>query len=170
MGGLIQLNKELTEKLNKKYNVFFDWIIEKQNKTTKPLLFGFSCNDGWYWLLDNLMNSIYHYQKLNQHLKGNEKFIQITQVKEKFGGLCFYYSGGNEAIRGMVSLAENLSYKICEKCGTTENVGRTKGWIYVCCEKCYKNNERSRDLDWIPNENIRLEKLNKIKKLINKDN
>ena len=62
--------------------------------------------------------------------------VNVTQIKEKFGGLCFYYNGGDDVIHGMVWLAESMSYKICETCGTTENVHQTKGWIYTICDKC----------------------------------
>lgn len=76
--------------------------------------------------------------------------VSITQIKEKFGGLRFYYSGGDDTTYGMVSLAESLSYKICEKCGTTINIGQTSGWITTLCKECakgqrgwkqYENNE-----------------------------
>ena len=64
--------------------------------------------------------------------------ISVTQIKEKYGGLCFYYNGGDEEISGMVSFAESFSYKICETCGTTKNVHQTKGWISTICDKCEK--------------------------------
>jgi hypothetical protein len=62
--------------------------------------------------------------------------INIGQIKEKFGGLRFYYSGGDNSIGGMVFLAERLSYKICETCGSTKNVTQTEGWIKTLCEDC----------------------------------
>jgi hypothetical protein len=79
-------------------------------------------------------------------------FIQVDQIKEKFGGLRFYYSGGDDDIDGMVSLAESMSYTICEACGTTENVGSTAGWIYTVCEPCFKKNERAKNLKWKKHE------------------
>jgi hypothetical protein len=81
-----------------------------------------------------------------------EVTIQIDQIKEKFGGLRFYYSGGDDAIDGMTSLAESLSYKICESCGTTKNVGQTGGWIYTVCWDCLQKNERANNLEWKANE------------------
>jgi len=74
--------------------------------------------------------------------------IHIDQIKEKFGGLRFYFSGGDEEINGMVSLAESLSYRICEACGTTKNVGQTGGWIYTVCWDCLQKNPRAKDLKW----------------------
>jgi hypothetical protein len=163
------MKRELQHALVKKYHVFFDWLREDKSKLIQPMQFGISCGDGWYWILDNLMNSIYRYQKFNNHKEGNKEFIRVTQIKEKFGGLEFYFTGGDDIIRGMVWLARNLSYNTCERCGTTENVGRTKqGWIYVRCFDCHKN-DRLKDLEWFPNENMRQKKLEKIKKILNKD-
>lgn len=74
--------------------------------------------------------------------------IQVDQVKEKFGGLRFYYSGGDDEISGMVGLAESLSYNICETCGNTKNIGRTKGWITTMCQECYDKHPRKDLLPW----------------------
>jgi len=80
--------------------------------------------------------------------------IQIDQIKEKFGGLRFYYSGGDDEIAGMVSLAESLSYHICEYCGSTKDIGYTKGWIVTMCKECYENNPKKENLRWgLANEN-----------------
>lgn len=77
--------------------------------------------------------------------------FRIDQIKEKYGGLRFYYSGGTEAISGMVYLAESLSYSICETCGTTKNVGSTSGWIYTICKTCWNKNEGAKNLEWHKN-------------------
>ena len=76
--------------------------------------------------------------------------IQIEQIKEKFGGLRFYYSGGDKEIDGMVSLAESLSYHICESCGTTIDVGRTSGWVTTICKSCYSKLETPVSRKWTP--------------------
>lgn len=63
--------------------------------------------------------------------------MQICQIKEKFGGLRFYLlDDSNKVIQGMIDFAEDLSYHICEKCGSIENVTQTDGWITSLCEKC----------------------------------
>ena len=158
------MKRELQQVLVKKYHIFFDWMNNiKPGEPIHPMSFGIECSDGWYWLLSNLMSSIYHYQKWNK-----KETIRIKQIKEKFGGLSFYYDGGDDIIDGMVSLAEDMSYKICEYCGTTENVGITKGWISVICKDCHNKIDNRKDLIWIPNENLRLEKLIRIKELLKK--
>ena len=77
--------------------------------------------------------------------------ITITQIKEKFGGLRFYYDGGDDTIDGMVCLAESLSYRICEECGTTINVGQTQGWIVTCCKPCFDAGKTNQNT-WKPNK------------------
>lgn len=61
--------------------------------------------------------------------------VVATQVKEKFGQLCFYYYGGDDFVYGAVSIAESLSYKICELCGSP-GVPNSAGWIRVLCHSC----------------------------------
>jgi len=57
-----------------------------------------------------------------------------AQVKEKFGGLRVYYYGGNEYTRGLIGMAESLSYSVCEECGTTKDVHVFNlGWIRTLC-------------------------------------
>lgn len=58
--------------------------------------------------------------------------VVAEQVKEKFGGLRFYYRGGDEYIRGLVSFAESMSYRVCEDCGKPGTVGG-RGWIRTLC-------------------------------------
>ena len=96
--------------------------------------------------------------------------IQIDQIKEKFGGLRFYYHGGDDYIYGMTSFAESLSYQICETCGTTIGVGQTKGWIYTICWGCYEKNDRAKDLQWKPTrKDIVKEAQHKLNKNLDKD-
>ena len=58
--------------------------------------------------------------------------VTLDQVKEKFGTLRFYYTGGDDEIRGMVRMAESMSAVTCEKCGLpgTQTQG---GWIKTAC-------------------------------------
>lgn len=43
--------------------------------------------------------------------------VKIDQIKEKFGGLRFYYSGGDDCVKGMVFMAEHLCSKTCDATG-----------------------------------------------------
>jgi hypothetical protein len=76
--------------------------------------------------------------------------VTLDQVKEKFGTLRFYYSGGDDYIDGMVSLAESLTGVTCESCG---NVGERRGggWVHTYCTPCEEKRELARkqaDEEW----------------------
>lgn len=63
--------------------------------------------------------------------------VVATQIKEKFGTLRFYYTGGDEYIRGLDSMAASMSSVICEECGSPGFSRSTKKqrWVRVLCEK-----------------------------------
>jgi hypothetical protein len=54
--------------------------------------------------------------------------VTIDQVKEKFGTLRFYYSGGDEHIASIVSFAEVLTGKVCEETGAPADLVRRGYW------------------------------------------
>ena len=147
------MNKKVDTYLVEKYPKIF--INRYENMKDTLMCFGFDHNDGWFFILNQLCYSIQSYIDNNNSYRNN-KIPQVvaTQVKEKFGILEFYYTGGDDYIDGMVSLASHMSTSICEYCGTTENVGRTKGWISTICKDCHSSNSRRSDLIW---EEIKLD-------------
>ncbi len=117
------------------------------------MCWGFEHGDGWYWLIDNLCASIQGYcDSRNEGVKirnearedgarlhppEEEMQVEAVQVKEKFGSLRFYISGGDDHVYGMIWLAEVMSNTICEQCGSTKEVSQTKsGWIHTLCKDC----------------------------------
>lgn len=80
------------------------------------------CNEGWRGIIEPLI------KELAEH-DGD-----IFQIKEKFGGLRFYYFGGNEDFRKKVDKAEEKSYTICEYCGKPGRL-RYGGWIKALCDE-----------------------------------
>lgn len=60
--------------------------------------------------------------------------VVAIQVKEKFGGLHFYYMGGDDYIRALEAMAESMSYRTCEECGNP-GTSTEGGWISVLCEE-----------------------------------
>ncbi len=149
------MKKELDSYLVEKYPKIF--INRYGDMKQTAMCWGFEHGDGWFWLLDQLCNSIQRYiDNQNSFRKESEKVSQVvaTQVKEKFGTLNFYFSGGDDYIDGMVRMAENMSANICEFCGSTENVGSTQGWISVICKECYENSsDRISNRVWKENKN-----------------
>jgi hypothetical protein len=108
-----------------------DELINKHSKILGNVCI--ECGPGWYGLIDKLCIDI------QKHIDDG-KFEQIyaSQVKEKFGSLRFYIEYGDDYIFDLIEEAEDISYTICEHCGSTKNVKQTKGWIKTLCEDCIK--------------------------------
>lgn len=60
--------------------------------------------------------------------------VVVDQVKEKFGGLRFYYRGGDDVVDGMVRMAESWAARTCETCGNPGTL-RHGGWVRTLCDQ-----------------------------------
>lgn len=94
---------------------------------------GFAVGKGWYPILEKLCSNIQRH--IDWKNRETEVVPQVTveQIKEKFGGLRFYYQGGDEQIYGMVTMAEAWADIACEECG---GIGKRRGggWIRTLCD------------------------------------
>jgi len=103
------------------------------------MAWGFECGDGWFDLIDILCSRAQsHIDWKCRDLSDEDKeSLQVIaeQVKEKFGTLRFYYYGGDDMIEGMMQMAEAMSSKICEDCGSPGCL-RTNGWHRTICDSC----------------------------------
>ena len=91
--------------------------------------------DGWFTILDNLCLLIRGRLKYE---KGISQVVAV-QIKEKFGELRFYYTGGDQYVAGLVAMAEAMSTVTCENCGHPGE-SRRPGWVATLCDEC--NNKR----------------------------
>lgn len=84
------------------------------------------------------------YDALSQVISALDPDAEAYQVKEKFGGLRFYCDGdGRPDVQAAIFMAEAMSDRTCEVCGTTENVTQNDGgWITTRCETCRGDDER----------------------------
>jgi len=125
------MTKELDQLLFDKFKFF-----KPERPMSEALMcFGFNVGDGWFSLLWNLCNKIDKIEK-------PENF-EVVQVKEKFGGLRFYTNYTNEEISKLIRKAEEISYKICDRCGAPGKV-QGVGWIVTLCDDCFKEREKER--------------------------
>jgi hypothetical protein len=135
----------------------YDQLYEKYPELVKAGFGDFCIGEGWYDLIDTLCGSIVsivkqHNESVEYRLKQIEEGKRsageysaelltmmdmpvIQQVKEKFGGLRFYISGGDKRIQHYVEFAELMSWRICEECGAPGERRTSTGWIHVMCDK-----------------------------------
>lgn len=90
-----------------------------------PKLNGFEKNKPFYDFLHKLLGNAYKHAKW---IKIYPPAVKIEQIKEKFGGLRFYYSGGDKQVEGMVNMAEYLCSKTCEITGKPGVACIRGGW------------------------------------------
>lgn len=119
------MNKENAAKLEADFPEIFRDL--HGNITKSPMAWGFSCGDGWFEIIHTAC-------KLISGRKTEIPFIAV-QVKEKFGSLRFYYSGGDEYCDGVISMLEAISSRTCEVCGERGKIRTDGGWYQTLCDK-----------------------------------
>ena len=135
------MKQELDELLCKKYPKMM--VNRNLPMMETCMCWGFDCGDGWFPILDQLMGNIQHH--IDWKNKNSEVVAQVTldQVKEKFGTLRFYYTGGDDEISGMVRMAESMSGVMCEECSAPAET-HGPGWIRTICKPCEEKRELAR--------------------------
>lgn len=132
--------------MSEKYEEFVNRL-----EAANPAMFthkygGIAVGEGWWPIVEKLCGQIDAYTNWRNNtreslLKANpynhtipEAVPQVTveQIKEKFGGLRFYYTGGDDFIHGLVTMAEIWAGASCEDCGAPGKQGGN-GWISTLC-------------------------------------
>lgn len=93
-----------------------------------------TCGEGWLPLVDEAYDNL-------------PKDIDITDVYQKWAGLHFDTSEGNEAFDMYLFDIQEKSESICEKCGSTASHYVISGWEYA---RCIKHSEGGIDLNNLP--------------------
>lgn len=103
-------------------------LIPARSELPHPIsLFGIECDDGWLELIAELIRELI--------AKGWTR--ETMQIKEKFGGLRFYATGLPEGGGELIMRFGQLSYTVCELCGSKDNVKlRGTSWVKTLCDVC----------------------------------
>jgi hypothetical protein len=139
------MDQELQNQLYEKYPDLFS--NKDKDIRSSCMAWGCEIGNGWYEILSNVCWMIKQHEDnkrwRREYLEKNdperlaqepEYFpVKFDQVKEKYGGLRLYFSGGDDYVEGLVSMAEAISYYICEVCGNKGEANKS-GWIAVRCE------------------------------------
>ncbi len=123
------------------------WQAELNDRRLKTRgWYGCIAPDGWKWIVEDC----------DRLLAKLDPKYEITQVKEKFGTLRYYYEtvasrDTQEIMDAVVSEAERLSARTCEGCGNSSamsNLNRgikydstavlksSGGWYRTICDSC----------------------------------
>jgi len=144
------MNEKLQSDLVKAYPKIFKDVGGDPKVTC--MADGIQCNDGWYDLLDTLCHTMQRWcdgentryitetDKYEFVVEGDPEYVQVvaSQVKEKLGELRFYVDGGDATTQGIIQMAENMSSRICELCGSPAKTNRDSGWMHTTCDSCNK--------------------------------
>ncbi len=130
------------------YDEFARHMEEKYPEMFANPYGGFAVGAGWWPVIEALCRQIDSYTKWRNTtreslLKDNPHNypipdavpqVVVEQIKEKFGGLRFYYQGGDEFIHGLETMAELWAGHTCEECGMPGK-RRSGGWIRTLCDE-----------------------------------
>jgi hypothetical protein len=128
------MDAELQTRLFERYPTIF--AERTLPKTETAMCWGITTGDGWFHLIDGLCARL---QWETDH--GGAPQVVATQVKEKFGRLCFYRHEASERQLGMIDLASELATRTCDVCGApgrTVTLGR-----HPVATRCESHDEAS---------------------------
>lgn len=126
-------------------DTFFDDLKAKYPLMYGDVYCGMYVDKGWHKIISALSEAIQSYidgrkahneWSLKNGYEPQEEIpqVKVAQIKEKFGGLRFYYDGGDGFVSGLVTMAEYWADSTCEVCGETGKQ-RSGGWIKTLCDK-----------------------------------
>lgn len=101
-----------------------------------PLTFGdihFDVGPGWYDILEEAAKRL---EPLVQKVRetGIDFYPQTAQIKEKFGGLRWYWDNATDEMYDVIHDAEHKSFETCEECGQP-GYTREGGWLRTLCDE-----------------------------------
>ena len=128
------MNEEFEKTIYSRYPKLFKNVT----KPDRPMDFFWGCEHeaGWFNIVDSLCKEIVrHIDWKHRDTPEDERpYPVVQQVKEKFGALRFYVDREDSEISAMISLAEEMSSRTCEVCGSPGTL-RPGGWVKTLCDK-----------------------------------
>ena len=75
------------------------------------------CGKGWWPLIEKVAAAIDSFNADHPEIP-----VEVSQIKQKFGGLRIYHYNAPEDLRQLIDEAIAASWHTCEKCGSTTGV------------------------------------------------
>jgi len=92
------------------------------------------CGKGWWPLIEKVAAAIDTFNAAHP-----ETPVEVSQIKQKFGGLRIYHYNAPEDLRLLIDEAVAASWHTCEKCGSTTDVTTNlEGYRLTLCPDCRK--------------------------------
>ena len=126
------MKKELDEALCRDFpNVFKN---RHGDMRSTAMCWGFDCGAGWEPLIREAAAKLEALIIKHKEQHPEDEYIGIaSQIKEKYGTLCFYISCGTDEMWAVVEEAEKKSETVCEQCGEPGSL-RGRSWYYTACD------------------------------------
>jgi len=118
---------------DKQYTEFVDRLHTRFPAMFSEKYGGIACGLGWWPIIEALCGQIQHHIDWKNKKSAVVPQVTVEQIKEKFGGLRFYYQGGDDYVSGLVSMAESWAGHSCEECGAP-GTRREGGWVRTQCD------------------------------------
>lgn len=92
------------------------------------------CGKGWWPLIEKVAAAIDSFNADHPVIP-----VEVSQIKQKFGGLRIYHYNAPEDLRQLINEAIAASWHTCEKCGSTTGVTTNlEGYRLTLCPDCRK--------------------------------
>lgn len=115
-------------------------------RTCSDIYCGASIHIGWFPLVIPILQ-VMEQAALMDASAGLESSSRVVQIKEKWGGLRIYTSGESPHISALIDIAEELSYKTCEECGSPGKAYLVNGgWHRTLCRLCGPIDHKQRQM------------------------
>ena len=96
------------------------------------------CGKGWWPLIEKVAAAIDSFNDAHP-----DSPVEVSQIKQKYGGLRIYHYNAPEDIRQLIDEAIEASWRTCEKCGCTDGITTNKdGYIQTLCSSCREHVKR----------------------------
>ena len=92
------------------------------------------CGKGWWSLIEKDSAAINPFNAAHPASP-----VEVSQIKQKFGGLRIYHYNASEDIRQLIDKAIEASWHTSERCGATEGIPtNVEGYRLTLCADCRK--------------------------------
>lgn len=109
------------------------------NSNVYPIkIFGVECGGGW---TSNILSTLFRIEAADIN-----KIVLVNQIKEKFGGIRFYWSFRDDIVddnlyKTITDIVKDLEHEClhtCEVCGERDGVttASNNNWIITLCPEC----------------------------------